>query len=69
CLPAWRRSVASAASRGIPAPALASALAYYDGLRAPHSSASLIQLQRDTFGAHGFERVDRAGRFHIDRAE
>ena len=68
-LPAWRRTVASAASNGVPAPALASALAYYDGLRAAISSAALIQLQRDTFGAHGIERVDRAGRFHIDRAE
>ncbi|HVM81430.1 MAG TPA: NADP-dependent phosphogluconate dehydrogenase [Stellaceae bacterium] len=68
-LQAWRRTAASATSLGVPVPALASALAYYDGLRAEHSSASLLQLQRDTFGAHGFERVDRKGRFHIDRAE
>ncbi|MGE5202613.1 MAG: NADP-dependent phosphogluconate dehydrogenase [Acidobacteriota bacterium] len=67
-LPSWRKTVAAAATLGVPMPAFASALAYYDGLRAERSSAALIQLQRDTFGAHGFERVDRAGRHHIDRA-
>jgi 6-phosphogluconate dehydrogenase len=67
-LPAWRKTVAAAAALGVPMPALASALAYYDGLRTERSTAALIQLQRDTFGAHGFERVDRAGRHHIDRA-
>ena len=57
----------AALGRGIPVPALASALTYYDGLHAERVGASLIQLQRDTFGAHGFERVDRPGRFHIER--
>ncbi len=63
----WRRAAALAARRGIAAPALLSALAYYDGLRTARSGASLIQLQRETFGAHGFERVDRPGQFHLDR--
>ncbi|CAL8978597.1 6-phosphogluconate dehydrogenase, NADP(+)-dependent, decarboxylating [Propionicimonas sp. T2.31MG-18] len=63
-LPAWRRVVARAAQAGIPAPAFASSLAYYDGLRAPRSSAALIQAQRDLFGAHTYRRVDRPGVFH-----
>jgi len=63
----WRRATAVAVAHGVPIPALASALAYYDGLAAERTGASLIQLQRDTFGAHGFERIDRPGRFHIDR--
>jgi 6-phosphogluconate dehydrogenase len=64
---AWRRVVGVALENAIPVPALASALAYCDGLSAEHVGASLIQLQRDTFGAHGFERVDRPGRFHVER--
>jgi 6-phosphogluconate dehydrogenase len=56
--------VARAAQAGIPAPAFASSLAYYDGLRAPRSSAALIQAQRDLFGAHTYRRVDRPGVFH-----
>nr|WP_300147437.1 NADP-dependent phosphogluconate dehydrogenase [Propionicimonas sp.] len=63
-LPAWRRVVAQAALAGIPAPAFASSLAYYDGLRAERSSAALIQGQRDLFGAHTYRRVDRPGTFH-----
>jgi 6-phosphogluconate dehydrogenase len=63
-LPAWRRVVAQAAQAGIPAPAFASSLAYYDGLRAERSSAALIQGQRDLFGAHTYRRVDRPGSFH-----
>jgi len=66
-LAAWRSVVMAGLGRGIPVPALASALTYYDGLHAERVGASLIQLQRDTFGAHGFERVDRPGRFHIER--
>jgi 6-phosphogluconate dehydrogenase len=72
-LPAWRRVVAQAAQAGIPAPAFASSLAYYDGLRAERSSAALIQGQRDLFGAHTYRRVDRPGSFHTlwsgDRTE
>ena len=62
---AWRRVVALAAQQGIPAPGFASALAYYDGLRAKRLPAALIQGQRDFFGAHTYRRVDKPGAFHI----
>ncbi|MFO7299616.1 MAG: decarboxylating NADP(+)-dependent phosphogluconate dehydrogenase [Actinomycetes bacterium] len=55
----WRRVVAAAVQAGIPAPAYSSALAYYDGMRSERVPANLIQAQRDYFGAHTFERVDR----------
>ncbi|MEV8503589.1 NADP-dependent phosphogluconate dehydrogenase [Actinoplanes sp. NPDC051475] len=61
---AWRRVVALAAQQGIPAPGFASALAYYDGLRAERLPAALIQGQRDFFGAHTYHRVDKEGAFH-----
>ncbi|HGY55012.1 MAG TPA: decarboxylating NADP(+)-dependent phosphogluconate dehydrogenase [Caldithrix abyssi] len=54
----WRRVVAEAAKRGIPVPAFASALAYYDGYRSERLPANLLQAQRDYFGAHTYERVD-----------
>ena len=60
----WRRTVALAVRQGIPAPALTSALSYYDGYRTPRLPANLIQAQRDCFGAHGYERSDRPGSFH-----
>ncbi|APZ43325.1 NADP-dependent phosphogluconate dehydrogenase [Acidihalobacter ferrooxydans] len=59
-----RRVVAAAATAGIPVPALGSALAYYDALRSPRLPANLIQAQRDYFGAHTYERLDREGTFH-----
>jgi 6-phosphogluconate dehydrogenase len=55
----WRRTVAAAAMAGIPVPAYASALAFYDSYRAARLPANLIQAQRDYFGAHTYERVDR----------
>jgi 6-phosphogluconate dehydrogenase len=55
----WRVVVSAAARAGIPVPAYASALAYFDGFRSARLPASLIQAQRDYFGAHTFERVDR----------
>jgi 6-phosphogluconate dehydrogenase len=61
-----REAVMLAARRGIAAPALGSALAYYDGYRSAQSPANLIQAQRDYFGAHTYERVDRPGSFHSD---
>ncbi len=57
--PAWRRVVAEAAMRGIPVPSIGSALAYFDGYRAERLPANLLQAQRDYFGAHTYERVDR----------
>jgi 6-phosphogluconate dehydrogenase len=61
---AWRQVVVEAARAGIPAPGFATALAYYDGLRAERSSAALIQGLRDFFGSHTYRRVDREGVFH-----
>jgi 6-phosphogluconate dehydrogenase len=56
--------VETAAGLGIPAPALMTTLAYYDSLRSIHLPANLIQAQRDFFGAHTYERVDKRGVFH-----
>ncbi|SFJ13732.1 6-phosphogluconate dehydrogenase [Paenibacillus sp. UNC496MF] len=61
---AWREVVSAAVSRGIPVPAFASALAYYDSYRSERLPANLLQAQRDYFGAHTFQRVDREGTFH-----
>jgi 6-phosphogluconate dehydrogenase len=60
----WRRVVARAAELGIPTPAFSSSLAYYDGYRRARGPASLIQGQRDLFGAHTYRRIDREGGFH-----
>lgn len=73
CLDAWRDVVVTAAQMGIPAPVFSSSLAYYDGLRAERLPAALVQGQRDYFGAHTYQRVDREGAFHTlwsgDRSE
>ncbi|HHT91238.1 MAG TPA: decarboxylating NADP(+)-dependent phosphogluconate dehydrogenase [Firmicutes bacterium] len=55
----WRRVCAAAMIHGIPVPALSAALSYYDGYRNPRLPANLLQAQRDYFGAHTYERVDR----------
>jgi len=55
----WRRVCATALTSGIAAPALTSALCYFDGLRSEHLPANLLQAQRDYFGAHTYERVDK----------
>ena len=61
-----RRLVAMGAVHGVAMPALASALAYYDAYGDTRLWTVLVQAQRDRFGQHGFERVDRPGRFHLD---
>jgi 6-phosphogluconate dehydrogenase len=61
---AWRRIVVVAAQSGVPAPGFSSALAYYDALASERLPASLVQGQRDFFGAHTYGRVDRPGTFH-----
>jgi 6-phosphogluconate dehydrogenase len=61
---AWRRVVIAATEAGIPAPAFASSLSYYDGLRADRLPAAVIQGQRDFFGAHTYKRIDKPGTFH-----
>ncbi len=63
---AWRRVVISATATGIPAPAFASSLAYYDGLRAERLPAALVQGQRDFFGAHTYGRIDKPGVYHTE---
>jgi len=55
----WRRVIAQAVSMGVPVPAFSSALAYYDGYRSERLPANLLQAQRDYFGAHTYERVDK----------
>ncbi|MCK5700947.1 MAG: decarboxylating NADP(+)-dependent phosphogluconate dehydrogenase [Cyclobacteriaceae bacterium] len=55
----WRRVVAAAISNGVPVPALTTALAYFDGYRSERLPANLLQAQRDYFGAHMYERVDK----------
>lgn len=57
---AWRRIVISAVEMGVPMPAISAALAYYDGYRSDRLPANLLQAQRDYFGAHTYERVDKA---------
>ncbi len=66
--PGWRKVVVLAAQAGVPIPAFMSALSYYDSYREDRLPASLIQAQRDYFGAHTYERVDkpRGQKFHID---
>jgi 6-phosphogluconate dehydrogenase len=55
----WRNVVATAAKKGIPVPAFSTALAFYDGYRSERLPANLLQAQRDYFGAHTYERVDK----------
>ncbi len=62
----WRNVVATAARLGIPVPAFSAALCYYDGYRRERLPANLLQSQRDYFGAHTYERLDKPGVFHTD---
>jgi len=62
----WRRGVASAIASGIPCLALSCALAFYDSYRRERLPANMIQAQRDYFGAHTYQRVDKEGAFHTD---
>jgi len=63
---ALRDVVSAAVQSGVPVPAFASAIAYYDSYRSETLPANLVQAQRDFFGAHTFERVDKPGSFHAD---
>ncbi|MDQ0339318.1 6-phosphogluconate dehydrogenase [Caldalkalibacillus uzonensis] len=63
---AWRNVVSTAVRYGIPVPAFSSALAYFDSYRTERLPANLLQAQRDYFGAHTFQRVDKPGSFHFD---
>ncbi|HXZ90752.1 MAG TPA: NADP-dependent phosphogluconate dehydrogenase [Candidatus Dormibacteraeota bacterium] len=64
----WRDTVGTAKEIGVPIPAIGASLDYYDGYRSERLPATLIQLLRDRFGAHGYERTDRPGHFHSDWA-
>ncbi len=64
-----RAVIQAAVEAGIPAPATASALAYFDSFRSRRLPANLIQAQRDGFGSHTYERTDAKGVFHTDWLE
>jgi 6-phosphogluconate dehydrogenase len=55
----WRRAIAAGVTHGVPMPAMGSALSYFDGYRSARLPANLLQAQRDYFGAHTYERVDK----------
>jgi 6-phosphogluconate dehydrogenase len=68
CQNGWREVVSASVVYGIPLPGISAALAYYDGLRCETLPANLLQAQRDFFGAHTFERIDkkRGEFFHVN---
>ena len=59
CQQGWRKAIAAAVIAGIPVPAFSTALAFYDGYRSGRLPANLLQAQRDYFGAHTYERLDK----------
>jgi len=63
---AWRRVVGLAISAGISTPGMCASLAYFDTYRRARLPANLVQAQRDLFGAHTYERIDRPGSFHTE---
>jgi 6-phosphogluconate dehydrogenase len=65
---AWRRTITRALKLGVPTPTMSTAIAYYDGYRRENLPANLLQAQRDYFGAHTYERIDKpAGQwFHTN---
>jgi len=65
-LPGWRKAVQTAFQCGVPIPALSASLAYYDGYRSASLPANLTQAQRDYFGAHTYQRLDKPGIFHTE---
>ena len=65
----WRFVIQTAIESGISMPAMSASLAYYDSYRSERLPANLIQAQRDFFGAHTFERIDKPGTFHADWEE
>jgi 6-phosphogluconate dehydrogenase len=62
----WRLAVATAVQNGVATPAFSASLAYFDSYRQESLPANLLQAQRDYFGAHTYERVDKAGSFHTE---
>ncbi len=66
---AWRSVIIAATQLGVPTPAFSAALGYYDSYRRERLPANLLQAQRDYFGAHTYQRTDRAGTFHSEWLE
>jgi 6-phosphogluconate dehydrogenase len=64
--PKWRLVLATAIKHGVAAPAFSASLAYFDSYRSARLPANLLQAQRDFFGAHTYERIDKPGVFHTD---
>ena len=62
----WRRVLGLAVQHGLGMPTMTASLAYYDGYRRERLPAAITQAQRDLFGAHTYERIDREGSFHSD---
>ncbi len=62
----WRIAVSRAAEYGVPVPAFSASLAYFDSYRSARLPANLLQAQRDYFGAHTYERIDKPGVFHTE---
>jgi 6-phosphogluconate dehydrogenase len=65
----WRVAVSHAVEHGVPVPAFSASLAYFDSYRSARLPANLLQAQRDFFGAHTYERVDKPGVFHTEWME
>ena len=62
----WRRAISVAQGLGIPTPAFSASLAYFDSYRTGRLPQNLTQAQRDAFGAHTFERIEKPGFMHFD---
>jgi 6-phosphogluconate dehydrogenase len=62
----WRRAISLAVQNGLLMPTMMASLSYYDSYRRERLPASLIQAQRDFFGAHTYQRIDREGTFHTE---
>src|SRR5438105_14029419 len=65
----WRVAVAAAVDQGVAVPAFSASLAYFDSYRSARLPSNLLQAQRDFFGAHTYERVDKPGVFHTEWIE
>jgi 6-phosphogluconate dehydrogenase len=67
--PKWRLVLSAAIKHGVAAPAFSASLAYFDSYRSARLPANLLQAQRDFFGAHTYERIDKPGAFHTEWIE
>jgi 6-phosphogluconate dehydrogenase len=65
----WRVAISAAIEHGVPVPAFSASLAYFDSYRSERLPANLLQAQRDFFGAHTYERIDKPGIFHTEWQE